>query len=96
MIFRLPYYRRPKFETAFTVYRYSENTSKFRSIRGSFLEVDLSHGGEGGGGGEGTGNLRTWSRTLGSWTLWKTGNRRCDTNSINPIFYYILDIEMTS
>ena len=23
-------------------------------------------------------------------------NRRCDTNSINPIFYYILDIEVTS
>ena len=29
-------------------------------------------------------------------TLWKTGNRRCDTNSINPTFYYILDIEMMS
>ena len=44
----------PTFETAFTVYCYSENTSKFKLIRGSFLEVDLSHGG-----GEGAGNLRT-------------------------------------
>ena len=59
MIFRLPYYRGPTFETAFTVYCSSKSTSKFRLIRGSFLEVDLIHG-EGG-----TGNLRTWSRILG-------------------------------
>ena len=44
MIFRLPYYRGPTFETAFTVYCSSKNTSKFRLIRGSFLEVDLIHG----------------------------------------------------